>query len=118
MAKLKIVKDFSQGDSFKNKISHNPTKDLTGSSIVFTLKKHENSTTDILKITHAVGDDANDIAANGLAYLSVASGDTESINPGKYFGTLKRLIDADVFTIMRSGKDNVELVEVFENVNA
>jgi hypothetical protein len=117
MSTLKVVKDFTQGDSFTIKISHNPTKNITGGSLVFVMKKRETDTTPILKVTHTVGDNPLDDAANGVAYISVASTDTASIPVGRYFGSIKRIVGTDVFTIIRSDKESVDLIEVFPNLN-
>ena len=117
MSTIKITEDFSPGDSFKIKISHNPTKDLTGGSLIFILRKREADTTNILKVTHTMGNDVLDLPATGLGYISVSATDTAGIPPGKYFGSIKRVIGTDVHTVIRSDIDNVDLVEVFPNLN-
>jgi hypothetical protein len=114
MSKIKLCKDIVQGDTFKIKISHNPTKDLTGGSLIFTLKKREDSTTAVLSITHNVGDDTDDVAATGTAYITVTG--TSSIDPGRYFGSIKRVTGTDTYTIIRSDKDNVDLVTVYKSL--
>jgi hypothetical protein len=116
MAKIKIVKDFVQGGSFRIKISHSPAKDITGGSFIFTLKKREDSAANVLQVTHAVGDDVLDVDADGTAWITVPSTATEDIPAGKYFGSIKRVLGSDVFTLIRSDMDNVELVTVFPNI--
>ena len=117
MSKMKLVRDFVQGDSFKIKVEHNPTKDLTGGQLVFTLKKRENSATNVLQITHTVGADILDSRVNGLAYITIPATATANIPAGKYFGSIKRIIGTDVHTIARSDKDTIDLVSVHTNLN-
>lgn len=117
MAKIKIVPDFATGDSFRIKVSHNPTKDITGGSFVFVMKKRESDTTDVLRVTHNVGDDALDDPANGIAYISVSGTDTADIPVGEYFGTIKRIIGTDRFTVVRSDENDVDLITVFPNLS-
>jgi len=68
MALVKVVKDFTQGDSFTIKISHNPVKDITGGSLVFVMKKRENDTTKVLSVTHTIGSNPLDDPTNGIGY--------------------------------------------------
>ena len=117
MSTIKLVKDFTQGDSFKIKISHNPTKDITGGSFVFTLKKRETDTTPALRVTYTAGTDVLDDLANGVAYIPVTASETATLPVGKYFGSIKRILGSDVFTIIRTDMDNVDMVEVFPNLN-
>jgi len=117
MALVKVVKDFTQGDSFTIKISHNPVKDITGGSLVFVMKKRENDTTKVLSVTHTIGSNPLDDPTNGIGYITVTSADTSAIAPGKYFGSIKRIVGTDVFTVIRSDKESVDLIEVFPNLN-
>ena len=116
MGTVKFVRDFSVGDSFKIRVLHSPIIDLTDGFLVFALKKRETDTTTTLAITHTIGDDPLDDAANGLAYLPVRAADTIGLTPGRYFGTLKRLLGNDVFTIARSDREHFDLIEIFPDL--
>ena len=111
-----MIPDFAPGDSFRIKISHNPTKDLTGGSLVFVMKKRESDTEEVLRITHSIGADTSDVPLEGTGYISVSSADTLAIPVGRYFGTIKRVTGLDVFTVIRTDEDDVELINVFPNL--
>ena len=118
MSDIKLINDFTQGDTFKVKISHNPTKNITGYSFILVLVDREGSDTPILEVSHSVGDDVNDIPADGVAWISVTATDTNAVPQGKYFGSIKRInAQGEVTTLLRTNKDGVGFVTCYSNLD-
>lgn len=116
MAKKIVIPDFVQDDSFRVKIEHDPVADITGAVFDLTLKSSEDDATAAMHVTHTVGDDPDDSAATGVAYITVTREDTSAVMPGAYFASIKRTIGSDTVTIARTGKDNGSVVKVYKTL--
>lgn len=117
---VKVCQDFSQGDSFDIKVSHNPGFDITGAVFELNLSAKEGGDP-ALTVSHTVPAGAD--ATAGIATIPVSATDTANIAPGLYFGSLKRtLAGGEVRTILRSNTRTssgavVKKVEVYENLD-
>jgi len=79
------ITDFRQGDTKVIKIDYGTGVDITGWSFIFTIKKDLESSTIIAQIKTTAGDDTNDDILNGLAYITLDSDTSFTINPGSYY---------------------------------
>lgn len=110
---IKAIQDFVQGDSFKIKIRHNPIINISGAVLQLTMSKTEESTP-VLEVSYTVPNDTD--AGNGIAYIEVTSEDSALVEPGKYYISIKRTLDGDVTTLVRTGLFNVGKVTCFKNL--
>jgi hypothetical protein len=110
---IKPIKDFVQGDSFKVKIRHNPIINITGAVLTLTLAKSEAVDPVLNKsITVALSTDS----ANGIAYIPVTSQESVNIPPGQYYVTIKRVLDGETITLIRTGLANVGKITCFKDL--
>lgn len=111
--RIKPIKDFVQGDNFKIKIRHNPIINITGAVFILALAKSENNDPELV-VTHTVALSTD--SANGIAYIPVTSIES-SIPAGQYYASIKRILDGQEITILRTGLDNVGKVTCLKNLS-
>ena len=58
-------------------------------SLHFILREKLSDTTNVLQVEVTAGGHADDDVLNGLAHLTIASTDTASLTPGKYYYAVK-----------------------------
>lgn len=114
-ATIQVCQDFTQGDDFRIKVSHNPVVDITGGQFRLTLKKNETGNP-VLNVLYNVGDDTDDDAANGIAYVNIPASATSLVEPGEYYASLKRILNGDTVTLVRTGMNDARKVKVFKNL--
>ena len=114
---IKAIEDFVQKDSFYIKIRHNPIIDITNAVFTVTLCKTENSTPTLLKIwdVSTTNDALNGNSVNGITNIQITSTDTD-IDPGEYYLSIKRTLDLETVTLVRTNKNKLAKVEVFKNM--
>lgn len=117
---VKVCQDFSQGDAFEIKVSHNPVIDITDAVFELNLSAVEGGDP-TLTVSHTVPAGAD--ATGGIATIPVTIADTTPVAPGLYFGSLKRTLSGgQVRTLLRSMTRTsngavVAKVEVFQNLD-
>lgn len=113
-AELQVFEDFTQGDDFITKISHNPVIDLTGATFEVYLKASEDGEP-ILFVSYPVPAGAD--ASGGIAYIPVSKADTSAVPAGRYYGSIKRILaNGDTKTLIRTGKNNARKVICYKNL--
>lgn len=116
MAKKTIIKDFVQDDSFRVGITHTPPADITGAVLILTMKANVDDVTPVLEVSHTVGDDPDDVAGIGTAYIPVTSTDTSAVPAGAYYASIKRVIGSNVLTICQTGVEGGAPVRVTQTL--
>lgn len=112
---IKAIQDFVQGDSFKIKIRHNPIVNISGAILKLRFAKTEDGSSPVLSVDYTVPTDTD--ASNGIAYINITSTQSAAVPPGKYYISLKRILDGDTSTIIRTGLYNVGKVTCFRNLD-
>lgn len=83
------IEDFRQGNTKVIKIDYGKGIDITGWTFYLTLKENIDDTSNIAQVSSVAGSDPMDDAVNGLAYLTLDSTTSASIEPGKYYWSLQ-----------------------------
>jgi hypothetical protein len=110
---IKAIQDFTQGDSFKVKLRHNPIINIIGATFTLTLNKSENEDS-VLSVTTTA--EAGDDSTNGIVYINITEEDTLEVPPGQYYISIKRVLDNKTTTIIRTNKHNVGKVTCYKNL--
>jgi len=108
------IQSFTQGDSFKVKITHNPAVDVGSAVFKVALSKAETSTPELL-ITHIAP--TNTDSGNGIIYIPFTSTDTNSVPPGDYYISIRRILAGETSTILRTNRYNVGKVTCFKKID-
>ena len=119
MPNIQPFQDFTQGDGFNIKISHNPVISLVGYSFEVTLRACEDSPDPVMSVIYAipVTEPEATNAAAGIAYIPIATTDTVNVQPGKYWASVKRIdVAGTPNTLIRTGKAGADMVECFKNL--
>ena len=109
-----ICSDFTQGDSFYIKLRYLPAIDLADSVYTFALSKNELPSNNVLEVSYIVPESAD--ATNGIVNIHITASDTIDLEPKKYYGSLKRVINGEVHTILRTGIDDTDYVTVHRKI--
>jgi len=110
---IKPIKDFVQGDSFKVKIRHNPIININGAKFILTLTKSESIEPVLIKeITATLSTDST----NGIAYIPITALESKEIPAGSYYVTIKRILNGETTTLIRTGLANVGKVTCFKDL--
>lgn len=78
------ITDFRQGDTKIIEIDYGTGVDITGWKFWITLRESLESTKIIVQSSTVAGDNVLDDVANGLAYLTITSTDSMTIDAGSY----------------------------------
>lgn len=83
------IQDFRQGNTKVIKIDYGKGVDITGWTFYFTLKQDIDDATPVAQVSTTAGDDPNDDVVNGLAFLTLDSTTSATIDPGKYYWSIQ-----------------------------
>lgn len=114
-SEIQVFQDFTQGDDFIIKVTHNPIVNLEGGAFEVTLKAKQISANSAMSVVYSVPNGTD--AQNGIANIPITATDTAKVAPGKYYASIKRILtNGDIKTLIRTGNNNARKVTCYRNL--